>query len=119
MSPRERLERAALRTRRRRLYRSLLKQGVEPMKARRIACAIHKPGAALQRRSAPIDPASAGIIMPTATRDEMRRQLNAVDRTALRLMSALSLTSEMARKIAEQSFRRVDVSHAKKEEATA
>lgn len=110
MSPREQ---ATINARRRALYRSLLKQGMEPMKARRVAKAVHS-GAPQQRRQAPIDPASSGLWIPPRLRDELRAQLSPVDRLAHRLAKIMGVTSEAARKMAENAFRGVDVKQQEK-----
>ena len=98
----------ALRAKRRRLFKNLLAAGMSEPQARRVAMAVHKPGAAEKRQRSKMDPASAGLWVPPAVRDEMRAQLIPVDRLAKRLMETLRMTSERARQMAEESFRRVD-----------
>lgn len=104
-----------LRTKRRRLFQNLLAAGMSEPQARRVAKAVHSPGAAAKRARKRMDPAQAGLWVPPSVRNELRAQLTPIDRLALRLMQAMRLTSECARKMAEQSFRRVD---AKAEVAT-
>jgi hypothetical protein len=109
----------ALRAKRRRLFRNLLAAGMAEPQARRVANAVHAPGAAAKRAKSKMDPAAAGIWIPPKVHDDLRAQLLPVDRLAKRLMETLRMTSERARQMAEQSFRRVDVKADVKEKVPA
>lgn len=98
-----------LRAKRRRLFRNLLAAGMSEPQARRVAAAVHAPGAAAKRakqQAATTTP--AGLWVPPTVRSALRAQLTPLDRLAVRLMDSLRLTSEVARQMAEQSFRRCD-----------
>lgn len=100
-----------MRTKRRRLFRNLLAAGMSEPQARRVALGVYPHGGAPrpQPKATKIDHAAAGLWVPPAVRDELRAQLIPVDRLAVRLMQTLRMTSERARKMAEESFRRTDV----------
>lgn len=104
-----------LRARRRRLFDSLVRQGIDPMKASRWACAVHRTRPVHDgRRRTALDASKHELWVPphSAAASQRRLQQAAHDRVAARLAKSLSMTSEIAHRIAAESMRRVDTTKA-------